>query len=297
MQGHGDRKFTASRLLSSSDGLGWTTLATEVRSHVAGPIPAFVTEHTELTLILRSAGNATVFRAAQGLRQQAVAAPGTTFLIPAGTREEATFLTDDIPQVMHLYLSSRLFEDLAGEDHLPSFDPRNVHYVSGLRDTSLMWLARAVGGELQQQSSAGQLLVETLGLGLADRIIQSYTGGVAMRSFPLAPTGALGATRLRRVLDYIEDNLTSNLAIKGLASVACLSPYHFARSFRAATGMAPHAYVSRRRLALAKRLLSETDRPLAEVALACGFSSQSNFTKAFTGATGAAPGAYRKGTA
>lgn len=295
MQGHGERKFAASRLLASSDGLGWSTLAAEVRSHVAGPIPAFVTEHTELTLILRAAGNATVFRAAQGVRQQAAAAPGTTFLIPVGTREEATFLTDDIPEVMHLYLSSRLFEDLADEDDLPCFDPKNIHYVSGLRDTSLMWLARAVEGELRQQSSAGRLLVETLGLGLAERIIQSYTGGVATRPALPAPVGALGASRLRRVLEYIEDNLTGDIAIKDLASVACLSPCHFARSFRAAVGIAPHAYVSRRRLVLAKRLLSQTDCPLAEIALACGFSSQSNFTRAFTGATGAAPGAYRKG--
>lgn len=295
MQGHGERKFTAARLLASSAGLGWTTLAAEVRSHVAGPIPAFVTEHTELTLILRSASNATVLRAAQGLRQQAIAIPGTTFLIPVGTREEATFLTNDIPGVMHLYLSNRLFEDLRDEDHLPWFDARNIHYVSGLHDVSLMWLARAIVNELEQQSSAGQLLVETLGLSLAERIIQSYTGGITARPASPASAGALGARRLRRVLECIEADLMGNISIKHLASVACLSPHHFARSFRAVMGLAPHAYVSRRRLALAKHLLSQTNCSLVDIALTCGFSSQSNFTKAFAKATGKPPGAYRKG--
>lgn len=294
MRGHGERKFTAARLLASSAGLGWSTLAAEVRGHVAGPIPAFVTEHTELTLILRAAGQATVFRAAQGVRQQAVAVPGTTFLIPVGTREEATYLTGDIPGVMHLYLSGRLFEDLADEEHLPRFDAGNIRYASGLRDVSLMWLGKAVNGEMQRQSSAGRLLVETLGLSLAEKIIQSYTGGVASRPAPPVSAGGLGASRLRRVLDYIEDNLTGDVSVKDLASVACLSPYHFARLFRAAVGMAPHAYLSKRRLALAKRLLSQSDCPLAEIALTCGFSSQSNFAKAFKGSTGKAPGAYRK---
>jgi AraC family transcriptional regulator len=72
-----------------------------------------------------------------------------------------------------------------------------------------------------------------------------------------------------------------------------MSPAHFSRSFKAATGTAPHEYVSRQRLDLAKRLLSASDRLLVDIAYATGFSSQPNFNRAFRKAVGTTPSAYR----
>jgi AraC family transcriptional regulator len=116
------------------------------------------------------------------------------------------------------------------------------------------------------------------------------------RNEPVAsPTrGALDRRRLVRVLDYIESNLEGDLSLDGMASIACLSRYHFARAFRQAIGRPPHRYVNGRRLERAKALLTQDDRPLADIALALGFSSQANFTRAFAQATGQAPGRYRQ---
>ena len=72
-----------------------------------------------------------------------------------------------------------------------------------------------------------------------------------------------------------------------------MSPAHFSRSFKAATGSAPHEYVSLQRLDLAKRLLLTSDRLLIDIAYATGFSSQANFNRAFRRAVGTTPGAYR----
>jgi hypothetical protein len=69
MQGHCARKFTASELVVSSYGRDWPLIAVDVRSHPAGAIKPFVTESTELTLILSDPGNATVLRSANGIRQ------------------------------------------------------------------------------------------------------------------------------------------------------------------------------------------------------------------------------------
>ncbi len=292
MEGHGARKFKESRLLASSAALDWPSLSVEIRRHVAGPIPAFITEHTELTLILEGDGHSKVHRAAHGVRQHAAAIRGTTFIIPVGTHEEATYLTADISEVMHLYLSRRLFEDIAGEDHLPCFDPANLRYVSGICDASLHWIGNVVARELRQQTSSASILVETLGLSLAERMVANYGEGVNARSVS-ACAGGLDTLRLRRVLAYVEANLDSQLSIRALAAVACLSPYHFARAFRQATGDPPHRYVSARRLALAKRLLRETDRSLTEIAATCCFSSPANLSRAFSQAVGETPGRFR----
>jgi AraC family transcriptional regulator len=96
------------------------------------------------------------------------------------------------------------------------------------------------------------------------------------------------------VLDHIEANLEGELTIDTMASVACLSRYHFSRAFKKAIGQSPHRYVSGRRLELAKALLLNGDRSLVDIALTLSFSSQANFTRAFTKATGQAPGRFRE---
>jgi AraC family transcriptional regulator len=96
------------------------------------------------------------------------------------------------------------------------------------------------------------------------------------------------------VLDYIEANLEGDLTIAQLASVACLSQFHFARAFKLAIGQSPHRYVSACRLERAKELLADSDRALIDIALALKFSCHANFTRAFRQATGRTPAEYRR---
>ena len=83
-------------------------------------------------------------------------------------------------------------------------------------------------------------------------------------------------------------------ALRQLAAVARLSPYHFARQFKRATGLAPHQYVILRRVEQAKHLLQVgTDLSLAEVALRAGFSDQSVFCLHFKRLVGVTPRQFR----
>jgi AraC family transcriptional regulator len=61
--------------------------------------------------------------------------------------------------------------------------------------------------------------------------------------------------RLRAVVEYVEDHLDDGLSLGQMAAVAHLSPYHFARQFKAATGLPPHQYVIMRRVERAKQFL------------------------------------------
>jgi AraC family transcriptional regulator len=77
-------------------------------------------------------------------------------------------------------------------------------------------------------------------------------------------------------------------------AVARLSPYHFARQFKAATGLPPHQYFILRRVERAKQLLQgDGDLALAEVAASAGFSDQSQFTRHFKRLVGVTPGQFR----
>lgn len=104
---------------------------------------------------------------------------------------------------------------------------------------------------------------------------------------------ALSAQQLRRTLLFVEQNLDDALSLATLAAVAGMSPSHFARRFKAAVGEAPHRYVLARRVNGAKRLLLETELPLADIAAATGFSSQAHLTGIFGRAVGVTPGVYR----
>jgi AraC-like DNA-binding protein len=106
--------------------------------------------------------------------------------------------------------------------------------------------------------------------------------------------GRLDRRRLFRVLDYIDRHLEGDLTLDSMASVACLSRFHFARAFKRAVGQSPLRYVMARRLERAKVLLTEGEAPLVEIALALQFSSQANFTRAFRQSAGMAPGQYRR---
>jgi transcriptional regulator GlxA family with amidase domain len=105
--------------------------------------------------------------------------------------------------------------------------------------------------------------------------------------------GGLPHWRLKRVLAFIDDNISGDITLKQLAAVACLSPNHFSELFRRSTGVSPYRFVIDRRIACAKVLLRESMFGVLDVALAVGFSDQSHFTKVFRRTTGLPPGAYR----
>lgn len=105
--------------------------------------------------------------------------------------------------------------------------------------------------------------------------------------------GGLPRWRLRRVLDFVDQNLSSDIRLKHLAEAARLSAHHFSELFRQTTGVSPYRYVLDRRVERAKRLLRDSMLGVLDIALAVGFSDQSHFSKVFRRATGVAPGAYR----
>jgi AraC family transcriptional regulator len=100
--------------------------------------------------------------------------------------------------------------------------------------------------------------------------------------------------RMRRLIEYIEENLGDNLSLERMATEVGISPLYLARAFKTAVGQSPHRYVLERRLERAKELLRSTDTPIVEVSLAVGFSSQSHLSNWFLRQVGVSPAVYRR---
>lgn len=99
--------------------------------------------------------------------------------------------------------------------------------------------------------------------------------------------------RLQAVLNHLHANLASDLSAERLAQTAGISVAHFARVFREATGIPPHRYVLAARLDLARKLLTQSNLPIARIAQESGFSSQSHLTASFRVAHSVTPAQYR----
>jgi AraC family transcriptional regulator len=159
--------------------------------------------------------------------------------------------------------------------------------LSPLQDSLLSQIVATLAQEIEG-GSADRILVESLGTAMCIRIAQRFVGHL-----PLPTSKGLSPERLQRVRDYVEAHLNDGLSLTILADIACLSPYHFSRSFKQATGVGPQRYVIQRRLERAKRLLRQTHQPLALIAQEAGFADQSHLTQMFRREMGVTPGRFR----
>lgn len=267
----------------------WTGMHVEHRHVGHGSYQCDRPPSTELAYIL--SGRSRVRRRADGPLQDGLALPGTSWLVPPGTEEKLLEFDGDVECII-IYLPPRLLEDSALADH--GIDPSrtDVVYAGGFVDPTLSQIGLAIRSLIGRPSqSVDRLFADGLRTALAAHLVGNYR---ADHWQPASRHPSLEPRRLQRVLDYIEVRLGESISLDDLAGEACLSPFHFARLFRQATGLAPHQYLIERRIRSAQQMIAREGSSLAEVALDTGFGSQANFCRAFRKATGISPKAYRE---
>jgi AraC-like DNA-binding protein len=161
--------------------------------------------------------------------------------------------------------------------------------VRGVGDADAWALADLLRSALRDACSAPGY-ARCLAGGIAARVHAAFSN---VEALPPAQGGLTGP-RLRRCLEHMEANLHRDLSLDELADVTGLSRSHFARAFRATTGASAFQRLRQLRAERAKALLAEPDRPIAEIAVQCGYARQSHFTSAFRAETGVTPAAYRR---
>lgn len=159
-----------------------------------------------------------------------------------------------------------------------------------VQDAFIAQIALAIHQELTEHIS-NQMYLDTLKNALAIHVLRRFSVSADRKIYKAGP---LSSTRLKAVLKYIDDNLGANLSIKDLSVVAHLSQYYFSRAFKEATGLSPHQYVIQRRVSVAKQLLSNRSLHIQDIAITCGFNSQSHLNRHFKKVTGMTPLAFRE---
>lgn len=155
------------------------------------------------------------------------------------------------------------------------------------RDDELAGVLRAMVREVAEGCPHGALYAESLSASVLLRLQRTH--GRSRRE-----RGTLTAAQLKRMDELIAEGAAGVPSLSVLADAAGYSKAHFVRLFRRTTGTSPHRYVLLRRLEQARHLVVASALPLAEVASAAGFASQSHLNSAFVRFYRCTPGDARR---
>jgi AraC family transcriptional regulator len=288
IDGHNILPFEAD---AASDRLGWAGLeAARYRAAPASDLNSPALTHHRLVLVTRPPEELDLRY--EGVKRHIPPPAGSISLVPAGS--PSLWRWSGRKDSLHIYLEPGLVERVAAEAF--DLDPARmtVPSLDALDLPQLRAAMLAVDAELTAGDTGMRLAAESLANVLAVQLIRHV---LAPRRPALRRDGALPRGRLRAVVAYIEGHLDAGPTLEQLAAVVRLSPYHFAKQFKRATGLPPHQYVIARRVERAKQLLQGGDDfSLAEVAARAGFSDQSQFCRHFKRLVGVTPGRFRTPT-
>ena len=159
-------------------------------------------------------------------------------------------------------------------------------------DAKLRATLEAIASELESGDVGWREVIRSLVNQLTVYLLRGRVDAQRSDEVELSRVGIVDR-RLRRAIEFMNDNCGRELSLAEIAGAAYLSEFHFARLFKKITGATPHSYLALLRIERARRLLAESDLPIAEVGAEVGYASQSHFTKIFREATGMTPKAFR----
>jgi len=217
---------------------------------------------------------------------------GSMFLTAAGAPYDFRYrtLTPEPYEVVLVLLSLSLFNEALQEVFGVDAAQARLRDVSGFEDPLLVPLLQQLRDEAARPESS-PLLVRGLAQAIAIHLARNYT---AVTEGGRGESSSLPGFKLRRITDWMAENLAEEFSLPRLAAQAGLSEFHFNRLFKRATGVPPSQYQIKLRLDAARRLLRETKKSVITIANDVGYSNPSHFAQLFRKETGLSPTDYRR---
>lgn len=209
-------------------------------------------------------------------------APGQMTLIPPGRDHQFQVAGEVSFETVHVPLAQ--IRDIAKRYCLSQTVP-DLRFA--FRDAFASACLEAMLGEARMPGPKSEEFIRSVTDSLTLHLLRSNSGPAVQAAFrPSAP--------VERTRALIEASLSEGLTLEDLAEEAGVSRSHFARRFRAETGVSPHRYQSIQRVEKAKMMLRESRMSLVDIAIELGFCSQSHFTQVFRAHAGATPRRFRE---
>jgi AraC family transcriptional regulator len=286
---HGRVLRPGNRVIAQSPEIGWRSLYAAILEE--GPFEATETAIDHPSFIYHLTRPTEVTRKIVGAApERALIGPRRICLTPGNAT--AQWRHHGHPEILQVYLRQSIYDsaiagmygcDLAAAEIVPRF---------AMTDPLLEQLALAIATSLREGTAEDGLYIDTLAQMIAAHLARHHSARSKPPRMPVSQK--ISGWRMRRLVEYIEENLGGDLSLERMAAEVGISPLYLARAFKAALGQSPHRYVLERRMERAKGLLRGTDTPIVDVALSVGFSSQSHLSNWFLRQVGVSPAVYRK---
>lgn len=182
------------------------------------------------------------------------------------------------------YTRIRSFAVTAGRPQFTSLECEQ-----GVVDEVVRGIGQSIAPLFERVEEVSPLFLEQLDLALLAHLAQNY-GGV---HFPTKKKGTLATWQQQRATEFLTSQFNTQFSINALAEVCELSRSYFMKSFKDTFGRTPHRWLMEYRVMLAKEKLN-SDMPIADIAVFCGFSDQSHLTRVFSEIAGVSPGSWRR---
>lgn len=243
----------------------------EARIHLGASVAVLVPAHDARWLVDGSA---------PGRRYHGVLDPGRVGVLPSHTRVTLKKITPG--RVLMISLDADFIDaGLEGPLHLRGSPSAVDPVLSRMGHDVMSAFGNTASGESIPLGAFAQEVREHLCTHYARRSRQQFAQ-------------PLNEERVAIAADFMRTHFSEkNLSVTDIAGSTGLSAFHFTRRFGAATGKAPHAFLTEIRLDHARRLLADTCLPIAEIAQRCGYATHAHFTGVFGRHAGLTPAQYR----
>ncbi len=199
-----------------------------------------------------------------------------------GTGDGLTFLRQLLLQVDQSYLMKQ-------PDPIPSIQaalaPRSMFC-----DFRVLGLARLIADECHTGKTANPFYSDAI----TRAFLTALTEAAKTNGERIEAGGGLAPWRLARVTQYVLENISDPPQLENQAAISGLSKSHYCRAFKASMGISPHQWLLKARIEQAKQYLLAGGMPLAQVALASGFTDQAHFAHTFSKLEGVSPRAWQR---
>lgn len=233
---------------------GWAGFGFEEADSPSEPLPRHAWSKT--TLLLVRDGHGSLSWKHRGVTSHDAVAPGTVSIMRRDVELQSAVPTGSF-RMMVLQLDSGRLQTMA-PDRFLDID-RSLTSPCVTRDRHLAALLSAMLLEVRSGCASGRLYGESISIALLAYLAGRYASPAIAASGPRT----LSATQMRRVVTYIRENLDRDISVSTLAELVQMSTSHFARVFKATTGLTPYRYVMGERVTAAKELCAATSLPVS----------------------------------